>query len=180
MKSEAEADFRAFVAAQMDALRGLAYLTCGDWQLAEDAVCTALAKLYPRWSSIARPHGYARTMVVRAAIDEVRRPWWRREQSVGHAIPEPPVTDGTAAVDDRLTVLTALRALPIHQRAVLVLRFLEGLSVAETAETLDCPQGTIKSHTSRGLAGLRHRLGIDEPGSTTEHNTTVNLQERTP
>lgn len=170
MKRDDEANFRDFVSAQMDSLRGLAYLTCGDWQLAEDAVCTVLAKLYTRWTKVNRPDSYARTMVVRAAIDEVRRPWWRRERTVSDSLPEPPVTDLTPAVVDRVAVLAALRRLPVHHRAALVLRFLEGLSVQETADALGCAEGTVKSHTSRGLATLRQLLDIAEPGR---------LQERT-
>jgi RNA polymerase sigma-70 factor (sigma-E family) len=163
VNSDSEADFRDFVSVQMDSLRGLAYLTCGDWQLAEDAVCTALAKLYLRWTNVSRPDSYARTMVVRAAIDEVRRPWWRRERAVSDAMPEPPAPDGTPAVIDRLEIRAALRRLPVRQRAVLVLRFLEGLSVQETAEVLGCPDGTVKSYTSRGLEALRHLLDVADP-----------------
>jgi RNA polymerase sigma-70 factor (sigma-E family) len=163
VNSDDEAAFREFVTAQMDQLRGLAYLTCGDWQLAEDAVCTVLAKLYARWRRIDRPDSYARTMVVRAAVDEVRRPWWRRERSAGDAMPEPAVGDGTRGVIDRLTVLDALRALPVQQRAVLVLRYLEGRTVQETAEALRCPEGTVKTNTARGLARLRGWLDVAEP-----------------
>lgn len=165
MSNDDEAEFRRFVSAQMGSLRGLAYLTCGDWQLAEDAVCTALARLYPRWSSIERPDSYARTMVVRAAIDEVRRPWWRRERATaGDALPEPAVADASTAVLDRMQIRAALQRLPVRQRAVLALRFLEGLSVQETAEALDCAQGTVTSDTSRGLASLRRLLDVaDSP-----------------
>jgi RNA polymerase sigma-70 factor (sigma-E family) len=171
--SDDEADFRDFVRVQMDSLRGLAYLTCGDWQLAEDAVCTALAKLYVRWKGVGRPESYARTMVVRAAIDEVRRPWWRREKAVSNAMPEPPAEDGTPAVIDRLEIRAALRQLPVRQRAVLVLRFLEGLSVQETAEALRCAEGTIKSDTSRGLAGLRRLLDVTDPSLTSAGATVT-------
>jgi RNA polymerase sigma-70 factor (sigma-E family) len=163
VNNDDEAAFREFVIAQMDQLRGLAYLTCGDWQLAEDAVCTVLARLYARWRQVDRPDSYARTMVVRAAVDEVRRPWWRRERAAGDALPEPPAADGTPAVIDRLTVLEALRTLPVQQRAVLVLRYLEGRTVQETAEALRCPEGTVKTHTARGLARLRARLDVAEP-----------------
>ncbi|GAA2360337.1 SigE family RNA polymerase sigma factor [Dactylosporangium salmoneum] len=166
MNTNDEAAFREFVTAQMDQLRGLAYLTCGDWQLAEDAVCTVLAKLYARWRRVDRPDSYARTMVVRAAVDEVRRPWWRRERTAGNTLPEPPVRDGTPAVVDRLTVLGALQELPIQQRAVLVLRYLEGRTVQETAEALRCPEGTVKTNTARGLARLRERLDVAEPLDT--------------
>lgn len=159
--SDREAEFREFVGARMESLRGLAYLTCGDWQVAEDAVLAALAKLYVKWKRVENHEAYARTAVVRAAIDETRRPWWRREESHSHAMPDPVVPDATSAVDERLRMREALRHLPPRQRAVLVLRFLEGLSVEQTAATLKCPTGTVKVYTSRGLDALRRILGID-------------------
>jgi RNA polymerase sigma-70 factor (sigma-E family) len=159
--SDRETEFRDFVSAQMEPLRGLAYLTCGDWQVAEDAVLAALAKLYVRWNRVENPDSYARTAVVRAAIDETRRPWWRREQSHSHAMPERSMPDRTSAVDDRLHLREALRQLPSRLRAVLVLRFFEGLSVRQTAEALGCPEGTVKSYTARGLDALRTVLGVD-------------------
>lgn len=161
MNGDDEAEFRNFVSVRMDSLRGLAYLTCGDWQLAEDAVAAVLTKLYTRWTKVRRPDSYVRTMVVRAAIDEVRRPWWHRERVAGDAMPEPPGPDATAVLIERLGIRAALARLPVRQRAVLVLRFLEGLSVQETAEALGCPEGTVRSHTSRGLAALRPLLGDD-------------------
>lgn len=160
--SDSEAEFREFVAARMESLRGLAYLTCGDWQVAEDAVLSALSKLYVKWKRVDNPEAYARTAVVRAAIDETRRPWWRREQSRSHAMPDPPLPDdATHAVDERLRVRQALSGLPPRQRAILVLRFLEGLSVQETAAALKCPEGTVKVYTSRGLDALRKILGTE-------------------
>jgi RNA polymerase sigma-70 factor (sigma-E family) len=166
--SDNEAEFREFAAARMEALRGLAYLTCGDWQTAEDAVLSALSRLYVKWSKIDNPDAYARTAVVRAAIDETRRPWWRREQSLSHDMPERVVPDTTADVDERLRIRAALRHLPPKLRAVLVLRFLEGLSVQQTAASLRCPEGTVKAYTSRGLDALRTIL--DQ--RTEEHRAT--------
>jgi len=157
--SDKEAEFREFVGAQMESLRGLAYLTCGDWQAAEDAVLGVLARLYVKWHRIERPDAYARTAVVRAAIDEMRRPWWRREQAHSHAaLPDPVEPDVTGSVDDRLRLQAALDRLPVKQRAVLVLRYLEGLSVQQTAVALSCPEGTVKAYTSRGLDALRRIL----------------------
>ncbi|MER7004955.1 SigE family RNA polymerase sigma factor [Dactylosporangium sp. NPDC000555] len=159
---DAEAEFRDFVSVQLEPLRGLAYLTCGDWQAGEDAVLTVLARLYARWRHIDNPLAYVRTAVVRAAIDETRRPWWRREQAAGDALPDRALPDdGTGEVDERLRVRAALLRLPPRLRAVLVLRFLEGLSVQQTAEALGCPEGTVKGYTSRGLDGLRQILGVD-------------------
>ncbi|WP_436524749.1 SigE family RNA polymerase sigma factor [Actinoplanes sp. HUAS TT8] len=159
--SDREAEFRTFVAARMESLRGLAYLTCGDWQAAEDAVMAALSKLYVKWSSIDNQDTYARTAVVRAAIDETRRPWWRRERAHSHAMPDREQPDGTSAVDERLRMREALSHLPAKQRAVLVLRFLEGLNVQETAAALKCPEGTVKVYTARGLGTLRQMFGTE-------------------
>lgn len=164
--SDREAEFREFAAGRMDALRGLAYLTCGDWQLAEDAVLGALAKLYVRWPRVDNPDAYARTAVVRAAIDETRRPWWRRERAHSHAaLPERAEPDATGEVEDRLRLRQALAQISPRHRAVLVLRFLEGMSVQETAAALRCPEGTVKAHTSRGLDALRRILDERTEGS---------------
>ena len=160
MKSDEE-DFRRFVSARLDSLRGLAYLTCGDWQAAEDAVSTSLAKLYVRWHRVSSPERYVTRMVVRAAIDEVRRPW-RRERASSHALPETAQPDKSDSINERLRVRHALRQLPPGQRAVLVLRFYEGLSVEEAADVLGRSAGTIKSQTARGLATLRQLLAAQD------------------
>ncbi|WP_306204962.1 SigE family RNA polymerase sigma factor [Actinoplanes sp. RD1] len=161
MDAEAEEAFREFVSARFPSLRALAYVTCGDWQAAEDAVAGSLSRLYLRWGKVASPDAYARTMVVRAAIGEKRRPW-RRERSAGDAFPDVAGPDPSADVDERLRLRAALRQVPPRQRAALVLRFLEGLSVEETAEVLGCTEGTVKSQTSRGLDTLRAVLADDE------------------
>ncbi len=178
MNSDEEANYRSFVDAQAHSLRGLAYLTCGDWQLAEDAVFTALAKLYDRWRRVERPESYARSMVVRAAIDEVRRPWWRREQPGGHAVPERTEADSAHEVDERLRIQAALARLPVRRRAVLVLRYFEDLTVQETAEALNCPEATVKSHTVRGLRTLREVLGDDTTLTTGDTHGTERYATR--
>ncbi|MGK5683395.1 SigE family RNA polymerase sigma factor [Actinoplanes sp. URMC 104] len=149
-------------------MRAPAYVTCGDWQAAEDAVAGALARLYLRWNRVTSPDAYARTMVVRAAIGEKRRPW-RRERSAGDALPDVPRPDESGQVDERLRLRAALSQVPPRQRAVLVLRFLEGLSVEETAEVLGCRTGTVKSQTARGLNALRAVPSVTEllPGADT-------------
>jgi len=153
--------FREFARVQFESLRGLAYATCGDWQTAEDAVAGSLAKLYLRWDRVSSPEAYARTMVVRSAIREKRRPW-RRERSAGDALPDVAGPDLSGDVDERLRLRAALGHVPPRQRAVLVLRFLEGLSVEETAEILGCRTGTVKSQSSRGLETLRAVLAAED------------------
>jgi RNA polymerase sigma factor (sigma-70 family) len=86
--------------------------------------------------------------------------WWRRRrlrESVTADLPEPrrDGADPTDAADVRLTLRAALRKLAPRQRAVLVLRFFEDRTEAETAELLDVTIGTVKSQTAKGLARLR-------------------------
>jgi RNA polymerase sigma-70 factor (sigma-E family) len=156
-----EDEFRRFVAARMEMLRGLAYLTCGDWQVAEDAVSTCLAKLYVRWGKVSSPERYAARMVMRAVVDESRRPW-RRERSASDAMPEVAMPDASEAVMEAIRVRHALRRLPAGQRAVLVLRFYADFNVEETAAALRLRPGTVTSQTVRGLATLRRLLAAED------------------
>jgi RNA polymerase sigma-70 factor (sigma-E family) len=167
LKAEDEQAFREFVTFQMASLRKLAYMTCGDWHAAEDAVANALVKLYPRWRKLERPDLYVKTMVYRAAIDETRRPW-RRERSAGDAMPEVAMNDPAVATDERLRIQAALDAVPARQRAAVILRHYLGLSLEDTAGVLDCNVGTAKSQTSRGLAKLRTLLAAERINLTGE------------
>ena len=161
MKADDEQAFREFVTSQMASLRKLAYMTCGDWHAAEDAVANALVKLYPRWRKLDRPDLYAKTMVYRAAIDERRRPW-RRERSASDAMPDVTLRDPTPLSDERLRVRAALLEVPPRQRAALVLRYYLGLTQEETATVLGCSTGTAKSQVSRGLGKLRDLLAAEQ------------------
>lgn len=151
--------YREYVGGRLDQLRRTAYLLCGDWHTADDLVSTALVKLFKHWSRVSAMDNidaYARRVLLRAWLDERRRPW-RRERS--HAeMPEPTARAGHD-VADRLAILALLAELPARRRAVLVLRFFCDLSVEDTAEALGCTAGTVKSQTARGLDALRTRLG---------------------
>jgi RNA polymerase sigma-70 factor (sigma-E family) len=160
-----EQEFRQYFAARRDAVRRSAYLLCGDWHRADDLAQTAFVALHRRWHKIrdrAALDAYVRRSVVRAVIDESRRPW-RRERFTGEV---PDVADTAAGAPDvgeavatRSALLAALAKVPPRQRAVLVLRYLEGLDVSGAAAALGCTEGTVKSQTSRGLAALRAELG---------------------
>jgi RNA polymerase sigma-70 factor (sigma-E family) len=157
-----EQEFAEYFAARRDAVRRTAYALCGDWHRADDLAQTAFVALHRRWRKI-RDRGaldaYVRRTLVRAMIDETRRPW-RRERFV-EELPEVAASDGEVgdAVATRSALLEGLKRVPPRQRAVLVLRFLEGLDVAAVAEALKCSEGTVKSQTARGLATLRDVLG---------------------
>jgi RNA polymerase sigma-70 factor (sigma-E family) len=164
-----EQDFADFVGAVGRSLRRTAFLLTGDWHRAEDAVQAGLVKVYVAWPRItqsAAATSYARKAVVSAAIDESRRPW-RRERSVAAITDDRhDGVDRHGQVDDRLLVVAALAELPPRQRATLVLRYYDDLSVEEVADVLGCSAGTVKSQTARGLDALRARLlaaGIAEP-----------------
>ena len=165
MIGHGDQEFVEYFVTRRDAVRASAYLLCGDWHRADDLAQTAFVALYRRWDKI-RDRGaldaYLRRTLVRAAIDESRRPW-RRERVTGEV---PEVTDRAAgrpdmgdAVATRATLLDGLARVPPRQRAVLVLRFLEGLDVRDTAAALGCTEGTVKSQTARGLGTLRACLG---------------------
>lgn len=152
-----ETEFATFVAVRRPHLRRIAYALCGDWHQAEDLVQTALAKLYVAWPRLHKQgaeEAYTRRIMVRANIDESRRPWRRESPGLDH---HDRAMDADHSEDDRSELIQALQQLPPMQRKVVVLRHWLDLSVEQTAGELDISTGTVKSHTSRGLAAL-HRL----------------------
>lgn len=153
--------FEEFVAARRTHLRRIAYGVCGDWVAAEDLVQTALAKLYVAWPRVHTQdaeEAYARRIIVRASIDESRRPWQRERSGLeGFDHPAPAGSDP----GDRHDLVVALATLPVMQRKVVVLRHWVGLSVRETATELGIGEGTVKSYTSRALEKL-HALMTQE------------------
>ncbi len=167
-------EFGEFVDARALVMRRTAFLLCGDWHRAEDIVQSALIKLYVAWTRVRKDSvdAYARKVLVRTAIDEGRRGFFQRERSVD-AVPEHPVIDDSADFDLR----QALDALPPGQRAVVVLRYWEDLSVTETARILGRTEGTVKSQAAKGLAALRDLLE-DEPASRI-HTSEVIRKGRT-
>jgi RNA polymerase sigma-70 factor (sigma-E family) len=156
--ADRDAAFAEYFAARSDAMRRTAYLLCGDWYRAEDLVQIAFTKLYLAWNRVSRHEvldAYVRQTLVRTFLDERRRGWWRRERTTDvptdHALPPD-------APENRLLLLEALAAVPPRQRAVLILRYWEDLSVEATAAILGCSPGTVKSQSAKGLNHLRHLL----------------------
>jgi RNA polymerase sigma-70 factor (sigma-E family) len=162
MRHADEESFRRFAAEHAARLRRSAYLLCGDWHLAEDLMQTTLIKIYRSWTRIQKDevlNNYSRTVLLRTWLDEKRRPWRRSEQSSAEVPERLDEAPGPADSPDRLwardVVHQGLLRLPPRQRAVLVLRYFDDLSVAEAAEVMGCAEGTVKSQTARGLDALR-------------------------
>ena len=156
-----EQQYREYVSARTPALRRTAYLMCGNWHEAEDAVQAVLIKLYVRpphsWEAV---DAWVRKSLARRVIDQSRRPWRRdilvdrhKDTAAASSIP----------YEDRQALLDALQQLPARQRAVVVLRYWDALTVSETADALGLSEGTVKSHASRGLATLRTVLEGSTP-----------------
>ena len=150
-------EFERFVAEHGDRLLHTAYGLCGDWQHAEDLVQHALVTLARRWPAVgANPLGYAYRCLVRANIDR-----WRVVRRRPEVLLDPqdmvalePGSEPTP-FEDHLVVLAALQTLPRRQRAIVVLRYLQDLSEADTAAVLGISVGAVKSGAARGLARLR-------------------------
>ena len=153
--SDRDTAFAEYFAARSGAMRGTAFLLCGDWHRAEDLVQAAFTKLYVHWNRVARHEAldpYVRQVLIRTFIDDGRRGWWRRERPQATPVDHPAAQAGS---DDRLVLMQALAAVPPRQRAVLVLRYWEDMSVEQTAAVLSCSTGTVKSQAARGLDALR-------------------------
>jgi RNA polymerase sigma-70 factor (sigma-E family) len=152
--------FREWAQGRQSALRRTAFLLCGDWHHAQDLVQETLTRLYWHWTRLSDRDGldaYARTVLVRAYTDERRRR--RSTERPVASFPDVPDRPGEESrADLRLTLLAALAAMPRSQRAVLVLRYWEDLTQAQTAAVLGCSEGNVKSQASRGLTALRAEL----------------------
>jgi len=148
-----EAAFNDFVIARTPALTRTAYLLTHDHQLAEDLVQTALFKTAKAWDRIeGEPEPYVRRILYTENISR-----WRRRRHVVEAFQ--PTYDGPAVpVDDpdvHVALERALAELTWRQRTVLVLRYYEDLTEAETARVLGIGLGTVKSTHRQALRRLR-------------------------
>ena len=150
-------DFDQFVRDASPELLRTAYLLTGDRGHAEDVVQTALLQVARKWRRMrGEPTPYARRAVVNLAKNHWRDRFRRPHESGAtveavHAAPE-------ADVLLQQVLLPAVMDLPVRQRAVLVLRYFEDLSVEQTAAALGCSAGTVKSQTHHALSKLREAL----------------------
>jgi RNA polymerase sigma factor (sigma-70 family) len=138
---------------------GALLLYCGSRETAEELTQETLARVWEHWSEVTameRPDRWALRVAFNLAKSTFRR---RRVARSSQRL-----LAGASTVTDpdpsgALVLRAAIATLPPRQRAAIVLRFFSDLSVADTAQALDCAPGTVKALTSQAIAGLRIRLG---------------------
>lgn len=158
-----DAEFDDFVVARSPVLLRTAYLLMGDRFRAEDLLQAALTKAWFAWRRIeGEPEAYVRRIMATTSAS-----WWRRRwvgETPTSELPDSHVPSEAERAAERNDLWQALRHLPPRQRAVVVLRYLEDRSEAETARLLDCSPGTVKSQAAKALAKLRVDPALSPPG----------------
>ncbi len=154
--------FTEFVAETHGQLARSARLLTGDWHTAEDLVQATLMKVYRQWRRVVVADSalaYTQRIMVNLFLTSLRRRW--HGESPHEELPEPVGAgpDFTGDVGNRDALSRALAGLPRRQRAVVVLRYYEDLSVEQTADLLGCSTATVRSQASRALAKLRSDAG---------------------
>ncbi|MEZ0106551.1 RNA polymerase sigma-70 factor (sigma-E family) [Catenulispora sp. EB89] len=166
-RAEQEAEFGEFMVSRWGGLVRFAYGLTGDRGHAEDLAQTALAKAFASWPKVRRaqdPDAYVRRILINTNNHRFRKR--RVVEHHGEASAEPAVGDGTAALDQRDALVAALMELPPKQRAVVVLRYWDGLTETQAATVLGCSVGTVKSQASRALAKLRTSTQLQDRSLT--------------
>lgn len=158
MRGDWEREYTDYVGARLTALHRQAYLLTGNGDQADDLVQQTCTNLYLHWKRARNADnldGYVRTMLIRTFLRERQRAWFSRVKLTGE-VPDRGVD--TTGAEDRTILRRALTQIAPRQRAVVVLRFLYDLPVAEVARILRCSEGTVKSQSSDGLKALRALL----------------------
>lgn len=160
MKQGSDEDFAEYFRARARPLRRTAYALTGDWQRAEDLTQATFLRLYRHWRRIRRLNidAYARRTLTNTFLDE------RKYQAESPREVMPDAAGPGPDLDARLDLAAALARLSPRMRAVIVLRYLEDLSVRETAQALGISEGTVKSTTNHALAALRTRATVHLDG----------------
>lgn len=172
-RAQRDREFAQFVQERSPRLLLLARHLCGDRDLAEDLTQTVLEKVYLKWARVSKaddPYLYVRRMLVNANNDRLRKQPWREQPTeftpdradLGMLNDQSRRVIEADLVANRITLHRALGELTPRERAVVVLRYLEDLSEADTAAELGIKVGTVKSACARALGKLREMSRSDE------------------
>lgn len=161
--------FAALAAPRVDRLFATATLILRDRGRAEDAVQNALVRAWRDMRTLRDPHrfdAWLRRLLVNACYDESRR--HRRHAANVRLLPDHDraTPDSSGDLADRDEVDRAMRRLSTDHRAAIVHHYYLGLSLAETADTLDIPVGTAKSRLHHARNALR--AAIESGGTRSE------------
>lgn len=161
--SEWESVARSLMEQRYRSLVGYARMVAGSSVNAEDLVQEALIKTFSRPRGLANvpvAEAYVRRAIVTGFLDSTRRS--RREPRAGEGALESLSSVGHAdGVIDAATLESALAQLTPRERACVALRYLEGLSVLETAKTLGIADGSVKRYVADGIGKLNRVLGTE-------------------
>ncbi|WP_082105074.1 sigma-70 family RNA polymerase sigma factor [Demequina maris] len=162
------------------ALLGYAYLVCGDGVMAQDLVQDALVRTFSRprpGLTAVKAEAYVRRAITTVYIDGYRRDQrWRRVQHLFR--PAAPLTDPLAGVEAGADVLEALATLAPRERACVVLRFFDDLTVPDIAQHLGLAPGSVKRYLHDGLARLELLLGPLEDGTRDQADDETDVATR--
>ena len=165
MRDRDRVEYVDFVTEYYSSLCRTAYLLTGSHHTAEDVVQSALTRAFVHWAKVRRADSldaYVRRIVVNEVFS-LRRRRWTREAVVEHPewLPAAGAQVGPEdGVVDRQDMASALASLTLRQRAVLVMRYYDGLSEAEIADVLGIRPGSVKGHARAGLLALGARLDV--------------------
>ena len=147
--------FEDFYRAEWDSVYRPLVATLGDPHLARDAAAEAMARAYQRWSKVrtySNPQGWVYRVGLNWARSRFRK---QRREVLSENLPARSSSRDEIDLDD---MEKALRALPLDQRAVVVLRYYMDWSQEEIAGALGIPVGTVKSRIHRGLRRLEQEV----------------------
>jgi RNA polymerase sigma-70 factor (sigma-E family) len=151
--------FEDFAAARLPALLRYATLLSGEHEQARDIVQEVLARALLKWDRIERadePYAYVRRMVTNEYLS-----WRRRRRLLTVPLEHTPEPAAAPPAEHGEELWALLTALPRQQRAVLVLRYYEGLTDHEIGDVLGCRSSTVRAYASRALAAMHVELRVD-------------------
>jgi RNA polymerase sigma-70 factor (sigma-E family) len=156
--------FEEFASARLPALLRYGYLLCGDRELARDMVQEVLIRTLINWDRVVaadEPSAYVRAMLTNEYLSFRRRRSVRQVALTYETADLAAEPDPARSIEERTVLWHRLGRLPRQQRAVLVLRYYEGLNDAEIADVLGCRQSTVRGYATRALAALRVEIAAE-------------------
>jgi RNA polymerase sigma-70 factor (sigma-E family) len=156
--TEPSVTFESFLEAELGSLLRFCAVLTGDGGRAEDVLQEVLIRAHARWDRIGpmdQRRAYVRRMVVNEYLSWRRRSWRSVAAGMAEDVIGGQTPDIAAEVVERQALLGELARLPRRQRAVIVLRYYEGLSDSQIAQVLACRPATVRGYAARALATLR-------------------------